>query len=70
MTTKRTKKTAPEARTEKAFLRLEPSLVARAKAFRDRLARDMPGMNPSQSDAYRILLHRALEAEGIKAPRR
>ncbi len=63
--TRKKKTKEPESRPEKIFIRVESSLMERAKEYRLRLAQDMPGMNPSQSDAYRILLNKGLEAEGL-----
>jgi hypothetical protein len=45
------------------FVRLPDELVTELDAYVEILKDEQPGLNPSRSDAIRILLYRGLEAE-------
>jgi hypothetical protein len=55
---------ASESPPKQIYVRLDDDLLARIDRYVERLATRQPGLNPSRSDAIRILLHRGLEAEG------
>jgi Arc/MetJ-type ribon-helix-helix transcriptional regulator len=48
------------------FVRLSDDLVAELDRYVEVLAREQPGLNPSRSDAIRVLLHKGLAT--IQAP--
>jgi Arc/MetJ-type ribon-helix-helix transcriptional regulator len=48
------------------FVRLSEDLVAELDRYVEVLAREQPGLNPSRSDAIRVLLHKGLAT--IQAP--
>jgi metal-responsive CopG/Arc/MetJ family transcriptional regulator len=51
------------------FVRLPDELVAELDRYAEILASEQPGLNPSRSDAIRILLYRGLEAERARRQR-
>lgn len=53
--------------SKQAGIRFSPELLARLEAYTQRLAVQSPGMRITLSDAVRVLLTKALDAEGIKA---
>lgn len=48
------------------FVRLPAELVERLDAYVARLAEERPGLRPNRSDAIRILLNQALEADATR----
>jgi hypothetical protein len=48
------------------FVRLSDDLVAELDRYVEVLAREQPGLNPSRSDAIRVLLHKGLAT--VQAP--
>jgi metal-responsive CopG/Arc/MetJ family transcriptional regulator len=51
------------------FVRLPDELVVELDRFVEVLAEEQPGLNPSRSDAIRILLYRGLEVEKARRQR-
>jgi excinuclease UvrABC nuclease subunit len=45
------------------YLRLDDELLGRIGRYAEKLAAKQPGFKPTRSDAIRILLHKALDAE-------
>jgi metal-responsive CopG/Arc/MetJ family transcriptional regulator len=54
---------ACESQPKQIYVRLDDALLTRIDQYVDRLAADQPGLKPSRSDAIRILLYKALDAE-------
>jgi metal-responsive CopG/Arc/MetJ family transcriptional regulator len=53
-----------ESAVKQIYVRLDDELLARIDRYVERLAAKEPGLKPSRSDAIRVLLYKALEAEG------
>jgi hypothetical protein len=54
---------ACESQPRATYIRLDEALLARIDRYAERLATEQPGFQPTRSDAIRILLHKALDAE-------
>ena len=54
---------ACESQPRATYVRLDEALLARIDRYIEKLSTDQPGLHPNRSDAIRILLHKALEAE-------
>ena len=54
---------ACESQPKATYVRLDEALLARIDRYVERLAAEQPGFRPTRSDAIRILLHKALDAE-------
>ena len=50
---------------EQIAVRLPSGLLSRLDAYKDRVKADLPGMEFTRADAVRVLLERALAAEGL-----
>jgi metal-responsive CopG/Arc/MetJ family transcriptional regulator len=56
---------AGEPQPKAIYVRLDDALLGRIDRFIDRLAEQQPGLKPSRSDAIRVLVHKALDLEGV-----
>jgi hypothetical protein len=54
---------ADESEPKATYVRLDGALLDRIDRYAEQLAARQPGLKPSRSDAIRILLYKALEAE-------
>jgi metal-responsive CopG/Arc/MetJ family transcriptional regulator len=54
---------ASESPPKQVYVRLDDTLLARIDRYAERLAAEQPGFKPTRSDAIRILLHKALDAD-------
>jgi Arc/MetJ-type ribon-helix-helix transcriptional regulator len=52
-----------EPQPKATYVRLDESLLARIDRYAEKLSVEQPGLHPNRSDAIRILLHKALDAE-------
>lgn len=57
---------AAEGGGHQVGLRVPDGLLRRVDAYLDKLRRELPGLAVSRSDALRILVAKALDAEGIE----
>ena len=57
-----------KAGTELVAFRLEPELLKQLDAYAKRLEAEKPGQRATRADALRVLLWKALEAEGEAKP--
>jgi hypothetical protein len=55
---------------EQIAVRLPGGLLMRLDAYKDRVKADLPGVEFTRADAVRVLLERALTAEGLAKPAR
>jgi metal-responsive CopG/Arc/MetJ family transcriptional regulator len=54
---------ASESSPKQIYVRLDDTLLSRIDRYAERLAAEQPGLKPTRSDAIRILLHKALDAD-------
>jgi metal-responsive CopG/Arc/MetJ family transcriptional regulator len=54
---------ASESSPKQIYVRLDDMLLSRIDRYAERRAAEQPGLKPTRSDAIRILLHKALDAD-------
>jgi hypothetical protein len=55
----------PKDPKRQVAFRFDPDLLARIERFQEKLARELTGLEVTQANAVRVLLERALAAEGF-----